>query len=604
MGTKTEEFDSSFFTDPVAPVAKVSGTKKVSVTEQPVTERVKRESTASFTQEMKSIGTEVDLATLAKQTARHSKKKVKVVKESQLREMIAHILERFLVERQITVSEEEKLRLQKEAARDLNKSVKEVQNLQAELDEALVAKVDLENRLEAQQDVADLALQAVRDELARVTAELDEQQTAAGLEKAALEDELEQARDDLEGYAALEPEVASLRTMLHVVGEESIQDAELAAQCRSVEPVEEVMVLSPRALDDLRVALKAAQDGRRQAVQTSEESLRERDDLLECLQAAERAATDSANAVAFSQEQADSELSQLQERLAQSAQETSELRTENARQQGQLEALQQAKDELAAARAAQQAAEQAAQELRTEQANMQGERGALLPQIEQLTAERDELAERLASSQDFRRELREESQHAQDRAKSLESEQAASAAAAAAQQIAELQEQLAQQESHLDETTAQLEKTEAELAVASGKMLRTPTPGDWLHWDFSVDDSKNYAFVNDDGQIHLLRGADGEWGHSNLSQIVEGKSGEPVMPAQSGCNSVYAPAHCQHVIYTAEDGSVREMWSKEDDWHQENLSAKTGAPPAAGKPNASYVHGRNLIVYPDATGDL
>ena len=46
------------------------------------------------------------------------------------------------------------------------------------------------------------------------------------------------------------------------------------------------------------------------------------------------------------------------------------------------------------------------------------------------------------------------------------------------------------------------------------------------------------------------------------------------------------------------------MWSEEDDWHQENLTEKTGAPKVNGRPSALYVQGRNVIIYPDNAGDL
>ena len=109
---------------------------------------------------MQALGTEVDLQELAKKTGKY-KKKVKVVKESQLKEMIEHILDRFLREREITITKEERERLQKQAGADLNRSVKQVQSLQDELDDALVAKIDLEMAAEKGSGGADKRQQAL-----------------------------------------------------------------------------------------------------------------------------------------------------------------------------------------------------------------------------------------------------------------------------------------------------------------------------------------------------------------------------------------------------------------------------------------------------------
>ena len=101
--------------------------------------------------------------------------------------------------------------------------------------------------------------------------------------------------------------------------------------------------------------------------------------------------------------------------------------------------------------------------------------------------------------------------------------------------VAAQKDQLQSREEEVAKLQAVNDQMQAELAVTMGKLLRTPTPSDWLHWDFSVDKSKNYAFVNDDGHVHLLRGAKGEWTHANLSEIVTEKSGRSVEPARSGC---------------------------------------------------------------------
>ena len=74
-----------------------------------------------------------------------------------------------------------------------------------------------------------------------------------------------------------------------------------------------------------------------------------------------------------------------------------------------------------------------------------------------------------------------------------------------------------------------------------------------------------------------------------IFEIVEEKSGARLSRRALAALPVMHHNIVQHVIYTGEDGSLREMWSEEDDWRQENLTEKTGAPQANGRPSALYV---------------
>ena len=80
---------------------------------------------------------------------------------------------------------------------------------------------------------------------------------------ASLDEEVAEAREHLAAYQTLEPQVASLKTMIHVVGEESVSDVELSARCRQLVDPEQVLVVGTEALDDLRMSLAAAKEGRR-----------------------------------------------------------------------------------------------------------------------------------------------------------------------------------------------------------------------------------------------------------------------------------------------------------------------------------------------------
>ena len=607
MSDASDIFDPNFPAKPADAASPQTTTRlsKKTVQDNPVSDRIKRDAKSEVSLEMQALGKEVDLQELAKKTGKY-KKKVKVVKESQLKEMIEHILDRFLREREITISQEERERLQKQAGADLGRSMKQVQSLQEELDDALVAKVDMEMALEkAQSELADLNKRfallkdRLEDEEAK-NAELEATLAEREQSLTALDEEVTEARDHLDAYQTLEPQVASLKTMIHVVGEESVSDAELSARCRQFDDPEEVLVVGAAALDDLRMSLAAAKEGRRNLANDNDKLTSQIAGLQQQLDAASSsvaasqgvtAADREANAAAVAER--DAMIAKARSERDAKISELADLRAEHARLQGIVDGSKAWQDDMKATSAEQKAA------LAQQQQQLAEQKETLAQQQQQLAQQ----TEALQNSEEEAGQLRQEIEKLQGDMKATSVEQEA-ALAQQQQQLAQQKEALQNSEDEAAQLRQEIEKLQAELAVTKGKLLRTPTPSDWLHWDFAVDKSKNYAFVNDDGQVHLLRGAQGEWTHANLSEIVEEKSGAPVEPARSGCITGYAPQHCQHVIYTGEDGSLREMWSEEDDWHQENLTEKTGAPQVNGRPSALYVQGRNVIIYQDVAGDL
>ncbi len=83
-----------------------------------------------------------------------------------------------------------------------------------------------------------------------------------------------------------------------------------------------------------------------------------------------------------------------------------------------------------------------------------------------------------------------------------------------------------------------------------------------------------------DGHIHELWWSDdANWNYADLS----GQSGAP-LAAGNPAGYAWEGDQTQHVMYRGVDGHIHELWwSQDSGWQHTDLSAGTGAPPAAGE---------------------
>ena len=91
---------------------------------------------------------------------------------------------------------------------------------------------------------------------------------------------------------------------------------------------------------------------------------------------------------------------------------------------------------------------------------------------------------------------------------------------------------------------------------------------------FADQATQHVDYVGMDGHIHELWWQAGHWNHNDLTAAT----GSP-LPDTSGLAAyTFAAEGTQHVDYVSQDHHVHELWWNSDGWHDEDLTAASGAP--------------------------
>jgi hypothetical protein len=139
-----------------------------------------------------------------------------------------------------------------------------------------------------------------------------------------------------------------------------------------------------------------------------------------------------------------------------------------------------------------------------------------------------------------------------------------------------------------------------DLTAATGA---PPAAGDPAGYVFDAQGTQHVMYRSGDGHVHeLWWDAAAGWGHGDLTAAT----GAP--PAAGDLAAyVFDAERSQHVIYRAGTGHLYELWwTSAQGWNQGDLTTAAGSPPAAGDPGA-YVfraEGTQHVVYRTADGHL
>jgi hypothetical protein len=96
---------------------------------------------------------------------------------------------------------------------------------------------------------------------------------------------------------------------------------------------------------------------------------------------------------------------------------------------------------------------------------------------------------------------------------------------------------------------------------------------------FDAQGTQHVVYLGTDLHIHELRWDTHGWHHHDLTAATGAPT--PAQTVGSGpAGYVFDAQGTQHVVYTAGDSHVHELWRDINGWHHHDLSAATGAPPA------------------------
>jgi len=130
-----------------------------------------------------------------------------------------------------------------------------------------------------------------------------------------------------------------------------------------------------------------------------------------------------------------------------------------------------------------------------------------------------------------------------------------------------------------------------------------PANGTPAAFVYDVNNSQNIIFRGQDGNMYSLYfiRADG-WKCDNITELSRAPG-----PASDPSTYTYHVSNTQHVVYRSNDNHIQQLYSVEvGKWLSADMTAKLGAPPAAGRPSA-YVYTMNNsqnIVYRGQDGQI
>lgn len=127
--------------------------------------------------------------------------------------------------------------------------------------------------------------------------------------------------------------------------------------------------------------------------------------------------------------------------------------------------------------------------------------------------------------------------------------------------------------------------------------------GDPSGYEFVAENREHVVYRGGDGHIHELAASlGGTWGHFDLSAMT----GAPPA-AGNPCGYAFEQENRQHIVYRGADGHIHELAaSVGGNWGHFDLTTMTGAPPAAGDPSG-YVfvaEQRQHVVYRGTDGHI
>ena len=145
--------------------------------------------------------------------------------------------------------------------------------------------------------------------------------------------------------------------------------------------------------------------------------------------------------------------------------------------------------------------------------------------------------------------------------------------------------------------------------LTAGTGAPPAAPGSRLDGYVTSNDQMHINYVDADGHVHELwyQSPNGPWLHNDLTDISQGN---PPSAAPGSALAGYETSANgqQHVNYLDANGHVHELVYKEPSWQAGDLTAGTGAPPAApGSRLDGYVtsaNGQMHINYLDANGHV
>lgn len=136
-----------------------------------------------------------------------------------------------------------------------------------------------------------------------------------------------------------------------------------------------------------------------------------------------------------------------------------------------------------------------------------------------------------------------------------------------------------------------------DLTAAAGAPLASDQPAGCALYSSSL---QHIGYRGVDGHIHELWWLNGVWRHRDVNAMV---SAPPAAPAISAPIAVYAFDWDQslHFVYTGNEGYIRELWFKGQDWHLNDLSIAINCPLALSAPSGYILANDHTqhIVYVD-----
>jgi ribosomal protein S18 acetylase RimI-like enzyme len=123
------------------------------------------------------------------------------------------------------------------------------------------------------------------------------------------------------------------------------------------------------------------------------------------------------------------------------------------------------------------------------------------------------------------------------------------------------------------------------IAATGAPVAAAPPNGSPRGYTWSVDNTEHVVYEGNDAHIHDLYYSynAGAWRHTDLSAAA----GAPAAAAPP-FGYTWSVDNTQHVVYEGSDSHIHELhFSSGAGWGHTDLTAATGAPPAAGPPNGS-----------------
>ena len=137
----------------------------------------------------------------------------------------------------------------------------------------------------------------------------------------------------------------------------------------------------------------------------------------------------------------------------------------------------------------------------------------------------------------------------------------------------------------------------ADLTAATG----APGPADAVPvgYVFEAQGTQHVVYVGVDSDVHELWWDPNGWHHADLTAATGAPGPADAVPV----GYVFEAQGTQHVVYVGVDSDIHELWWDTNGWHHNDLTAATGAPPAASDPDinlAGYVfedQGTQHVIY-------